>query len=84
MCTYHLQECLMCLLYPLVCYKQHHISAFDIDRSVKDTPCSITSDWHSSLFSNATVTTLKRRRLSNDSFVKHRDNGALLSKKTAF
>ncbi len=64
--------------------QQQHIAAMDIDDAMKDALLAIARDGDATLLTDAAVTTVEWRRLTDDDLIKHQDNSALPLKKSAF
>ena len=66
----------MSLLNPLLSDEQQYLTTMNIDRPVKDTLSTITSNGHAYLLSYTTVATIQRGRFTNEGLVKHQDDSA--------
>lgn len=74
----------MRVLVPFFSNEQEAIAARDVERAVQYALLPITGDGDAGLASDATVTTVEWRRLGNDSFIQHQDDGPLCGEKPAF
>ncbi len=74
----------MRLLRPFLSDEQQHRARRDVDDAVQDAFPPVARDGDANLLPAPTITTVKRRSLRDDYFIKHQDDGAFLKKKPAF
>ncbi len=80
----HLQEVLMRHLIPDFRDQQQDLAAPDIDDAMQDALLAIARDGDAALVPDPTVTTVERRRLTDDDLIEHQDDRALARQKSAF
>src|SRR5687768_6333510 len=67
----HFQKILMRVFIPDVGNQEHYIATSDVEGTVQNALGTIAGYWHTSLLTDAAVTTIERRRLANDGLIKH-------------
>ena len=74
----------MRFLYPLICDEQQHRTGRKVDDPVQDALATVACDGDTNLLSAPTVTTIERRRLTDDDLVEHQDDCSFFEKKPVF
>ena len=74
----------MRFLHPLIRDEQQHRTGRKVDDAVQDALAPVSCDGHTNLVSAPTITTIERRRLTDDDLVEHQDDRSFFEKKPAF